>query len=186
MVLIEYEDPLSSVPPQECVAETREMGPNDAPVDDQLQQTREASVTTYREGVGDNSVDVGRPRHKTVDDSGSNREGELVSDEESIGWVEGMSSYGQQTALPQPPDPTLTSLLSREGASEPVDLSEIDQIVADSFMELGAQAVEAVVPSGFSKSRTIIGRIEDENIDVEDWLDVTDAMLDTSGLGLDF
>lgn len=184
--MVKYEVPSCPLPPQDCVAETRGVELNDALVDDRP-QPEGGSVTSSRDGAEGNSVAVSRPMHEIIDASRPNREPELVSDDESVGWVETMSSSGRQTLRNKPPDLTIASSLFRKGASEPVVDSEVDRIVAEqsnpsSRTELGSQTVEALSPPKFGMNRSMtVDGIEYESIGVEDWLDVTHAMLDTSG-----
>lgn len=190
MLVMGQDDASSSPPPEERVAEMQEMGSIDAP-EDSRQQRGAASPTCSREGTVGSSVDVARPRHKGIDPSGSNQEPELVCDAESVGCMENVSSGVRQTATRPPPEPTFTTSLFGKGPLEPVVDSDIFRTVAEKgnsnrLAELGAQAAEAYLPSDFCKDRTmVLDGTEDESIGVEDWLDVTHAMLDTGGFGLD-
>lgn len=186
----ELGDDFSSPPPQEHVIEVQKIHPNDAPVGDR-QQTGEASATRPLEGAEEASGAVSRPRLKTIDAPRPHREPERESGAEPIGWMQSMSSGGRQTGLTRPPELTLATSLLGKGALETVTGSEIGSIVTEqsdpnSGMVLGAQAAEIPFPSEFSKSRTMMtDGIEDGSIGVEDWLDITHAMLDISGPGLD-
>lgn len=190
MVATEHDGASSCSPPQERAAETQEEGSHDAPADSQKQRGV-PSTTGSQEGTEGTSAVVTQATHKAVDSWRLNRESEGASDGESVGCMENVSLDVQLTALIQPPEPTLIASLFAEVNSEGMVDSEAcrtanSQSNSGSCTELGGQAAEALLPSEFRESRTMmIDGIEDECIGAEDWLDVTHAMLDTGGLELD-
>lgn len=168
----------SSPPPQDRAAEMPEKGARDVPVHGR-QQRGVPSAKDSREGAEGNSAFDARPRHKTIGVSRSN-----------FGCMENVSLDGRHTAHTPPPEPMLSKALFREVASEPTVDSDVGGVVDEQsssrgFTELGAQAAEALLSSEFSGGRTMIGETGDDSIDVEDWLDVAHAMLDTSVSGQD-
>ena len=182
----------SSCSPQERAAEIQGKGPRDVLVDSG-QQRGATSPTRSHEGTGGSYPVVARPTHKAIDGLRSKREPERASDEESVGCMENVSSDGRRNALTQPQEPMLTlSCLFREVVSGEVVDSDAcrtvnDQSSCSDYTEFGGQATEALLSSVFTKGREMmIDGTEDEDIGLEDWLDVTHAMLDTGGLGLDF
>ena len=130
MVMAECDGGPSSPAPHHRVAEMQEMGPNDAPVDD-WQQRGGASARGAREGAEGKSAVFSRPRNTTIDASGSNQELERVSDAESVGWVESVTSDRRRTVLTQPPETTLTTSLVRKGDLAPVADCQISCIVTE-------------------------------------------------------
>lgn len=191
MLVIEFDDATFPPPPQGCVAEVQNVGANDAQVDDG-QRWRGASATNAREGGAENSGAVSRSRHKTIDASTTNREPGRAFNAESVGQVESMFSDGRQTTPTQPHEPTLAAFRLGKGAVEPVVNSEIGRIVTEQSNPnrctgLGAHAVGALLPSECSSNGrgVMIDETEDDSIGVEDWLDVTHAMLESRGPCLD-
>lgn len=181
MVNLEHGGASSSPrPPQEeHAAEMRENGPCDASVHCG-QQRGVPSATGSQVGAEGDSVYDARHTHKIVHASRSNVES-----------TEHVSVDGRQTAIMQPQEPALTASAFRGVVlSGPIVDSEANRTVngqsySDGLTELGTQAaVEALLLSELSRGRAAIGETDDEGIGVEDWLDVTHAMLDTSGPGL--
>lgn len=190
MVATEHDGTSSCCPPQERAAETQEEGSHDAPAGSR-QQRGVPSTRGSQEGAEGSSAVVTQAMHKAVDSWRLNGAPEETSDGESVGCMENVSSDGQLTALIQPLEPTLITSLFPEVVPEGMFDSEVcrtanDQSNPGSCTELGGQEAEALLPSELSKSRAmVIDGIEEEGIGVEDWLDVTHAMLDTGGLELD-
>lgn len=91
--------------------------------------------------------------------------------------------------MTQQPKPTTTSVF-RDVATGPMADSDVsrslnEQSNSNRLSELGALRAEALLSLDFNRGRAMIGETDDEGIDVEDWLEVTHAMLDTSDSGLD-
>lgn len=167
----------ASPPPQRHAAEMQEKEPRDVLVHDE-QQKGVPSATGSREGAEGDCADDMQHRSKPFDASRSN-----------VGCMEKVSLDGRPTAHLQSPEPTLTTSLFREVVSRAMIDSDVGRIVDEqsntrSYTELGGQAAEVLLLSEFSRGRTTTGETEDDGIDVEDWLDVTRAMLDSSGPGL--
>ncbi|CAM9290797.1 unnamed protein product [Laminaria digitata] len=192
MVNIEHGSASSSPPPQEGASEIPEKGPHDVPVHDQ-QQRGIPSATDSGEGSEGNSAVAMRPTHEANDVLRPNREPERASDAESAGYMESVPSDGRRTALMQPQEElTLTETSPfREVVSEPMVDSDAcrsvdEQSSSSCCTELQTQPAEALLLSELSTKGTVtVDETEDEGVGVEDWLDVTHAMLDTSSLGLD-
>lgn len=187
----EYGTAASSSPPEECAVDGHEEF-RDEPVHDQEQREAPSAISS-RGGPGGNSAVDTQPRRTTVEASRCSREPGRVSGELSAGCVEHVRSDERRTALTQPPEPTLaTSSFRKPGCDARVDSDgqrtvDGEILSTSSCTELGAQAAEALLLSELSKEGAMmVGETEyDEGIGVEDWLDVTHAMLDTSVLGLD-
>lgn len=170
----------------------QEEGPRDVPVHGR-QQEGVPSATGSRKGAEGHSAFDTRPRQNIVDASISSQEPGRDPDEEPVRCVESISSDGWWTAQTKPPEPTRATPLCREVVSEPIVDSDVSRILDEQTKpgscteEVGAQAAEALLLSEFSPGGTLAGDETeyDAGIGVQDWLDVTHAMLDTSGLGLD-
>ena len=178
MVSREHRGTSSPPPLQELAAGMQQNGPRDIPVHDR-QEEGLPSAAGSREGVEGSSVLDARPRRKNIDSWTS-----------KVGCTENVSFDGRRTAITQPQEPTLTtSSVFREVGSEPMADSDVSHVVngqscSDRSTGSGAQEAESLFLLDLSKGSTGISETEDDSIDVEDWLDVTHAMLDTSGPGV--
>lgn len=169
----------------------QEMGPRDAPSDGG-QQWGIPSGTASREGAEGNSDFDTQSKYGIIDASRSNEDPERVPDEEPAGCMEGMSSDGWLAAHTQPPEPTPTTPLFRKDESGPMVNSDVcrvgkEQSNSSSVAEVRAQAAQALLLSDLSMEGAVAAEEADYDagIGVEDWLDVTHALLDTSGCGQD-
>ncbi|CAM9290873.1 unnamed protein product [Laminaria digitata] len=183
----EYSNSSSCSPPQDPAAEMPGKGPHVVPVHGG--QKRGVSPRTgSRERAEASFADDTQPRHQTFDASRPNREPERLFDEEPVGCLLGMSSEGWRGGHAQPPEPTLSTPLSPKVVSEPMVDSDVCHIVDEqskpsSYTEVGAQATEALLLSELSTegTATVDETGYDAGIGVADWLDVTHALLYTSG-----
>ena len=166
----------SASSPQGLAAEMQEEGSRDGP-----KQRGVPSATGSREGAETSSVFDARPTAKLMDESIPN-----------VGCMDCVSLDGPPTAMLQPQHPmcTASSAFLEVVVSDPIVDSEGGRIVnkqiySDGWAGLGAQAADEMLwLTGLSRGRTGTGETEDDSIGVEDWLDVTHAMLDTSDPGL--
>lgn len=190
MVSTEHDGASSCPPPRERAAEMQEKGPCDAQ-EGSLQQREIPSATGSEEVTEGNSVVATQPTHEAIDSSMLNREPERTSDEESVGCMENVSPNGRLTAMAQPPESTLTTSLFPEDVLEGIAgfgafRAVNDQSNSSVCAELGGQPRETLLSSVLCESHAMtIDETEDEGIGVEDWLDVTHAMLDAGARGLD-
>lgn len=180
MVNIEHGDVSPPPPPEECSAETQERGPRDVPAHGREQEGF-SSATGFGEGVEGSSASDARNGPATLDGPKPN-----------VGCMETVSFDGERNAMMQPQESTLTpsSIVREDVVAEPIVDSDVCRVVngqssSDRLTEFGPQAAEALLLSEFSRGRALTGETEDDSIDVEDWLDVTHAMLDTSEPELD-
>lgn len=164
-------------PPQERATVMKEEGPRDVPVHGQRQKGFPSASRSPDGAEGSSTFDT-QSRHKTINASRSN-----------VRCMENVSSNGRRTAMTQQPKPTTTSVF-RDVATGPMADSDVsrslnEQSNSNRLSELGALRAEALLSLDFNRGRAMIGETDDEGIDVEDWLEVTHAMLDTSDSGLD-
>ena len=191
MVSTEHRGASCYPPPRERAAEVQEKGPCDAP-EGSLQQREIPSATGSDEGAEKNYVVATQPTNGAIDALGLNRKPERACDEESVGYMEHVSPKGRLTAIAQPLEPTLTTALFPEVVLEAIVDSGAFRAVNDQgnssvCAELGGQPGEALLPSVLCKGRVMaVDETEDEAIGVEDWLDVTHALLERGALGLDW
>ena len=190
MVAREYGSASSSSPSGECVDERQEEAFREGPV--HVQEQREvpsATINSSRDKAAGNSAVDAFPRHTTTGAPACNQVPERGSDENSVGCGGNASSGERRTAPTAAPEPTPATYLCREAVLEPKPDSDACRIVdeqtnSSGCTELGAQAAEALLLSEFSKDGAMmVGETDnDEGIGVEDWLDLTYAMLDTNVL----
>lgn len=194
--MIQLDGACSCSPSRERATETQEKDSREAPIESR-QQGGIPSATGSQEQVEGTSAVVKQFTHRATDtlrpkqepEREPAREPERVSIEESAEWMEHAPSGECRTAPTQSREPTNAFSIVRKDSSEPIVISDIDRAVTEPMnsnrcAELGDQAVEALL-SFSMEGRAMIGETEDDGIDVEDWLDVNHAMLDTCGRGLD-
>lgn len=171
----------------------QEKGPCDVPGHGR-QEEGLPSATGSQEGVVGNYAFDTRPRHKVVDALILNQELGRVSDGAPGGCVESLASDGRRIAHTHPSEPMLaTPLFGKVASAEPIVNSDVcclmDELSKSGSCaeEVDAQAAEALLLSEFGTEGTLaVDETElDAGIGVQDWLDVTHAMLESSGLEVD-